>query len=209
MYALSEEHRWYIIIGWKKGSINILRAAHFLNCHVMTVRRILHHYCRYGNVSIRHSPSRPPALNPTQVKNIDRTIQKIRSATAAELLSLTRFNTTEGTIQRHRLSLGYHPRKTPTKINSTNMSKENCYRFVALHHNAHMKKYIFADECYTSLPSTEQTVWYKQGERTPNKEISSLKAHINLIDFIWWNGFVFRRFDTSQVKASDHRIRSD
>jgi hypothetical protein len=33
------------------------------------------------------------------------------------------------------------------------------------------------------------------GEPTPKKEISSLRAHVKLIGFIWWNVYVFRRFD--------------
>ncbi|CAF4228784.1 unnamed protein product, partial [Rotaria sordida] len=56
-----------------------------------------------------HSPGRRPALDSTQIKQFDRIIHKNRLATAAELLSLTHFNTTEHTIQRYRLSLGYRP----------------------------------------------------------------------------------------------------
>ncbi|CAF4219231.1 unnamed protein product [Rotaria sordida] len=90
----------------------------------------------------KYNAGRPPALDSAQIKQLDQTIQQNRSATAAELLSLTNFNTTERTIQRYRLFLGYRPR-----------------------------------------------------ESTPKKEISSLRAHVNLIGFIWWNGYIFRRFD--------------
>jgi hypothetical protein len=69
------------------------------------------------------------------------------------------------------------------------------FEFASLHHRADIKKYIFEDECYIGLRSTNQIVWCKRGESTPMKEISSLWAHINLIGFIRWNGCVFRRFD--------------
>jgi hypothetical protein len=68
-------------------------------------------------------------------------------------------------------------------------------------HRANIKKYIFEDECYIGLRSTNQVVWCKRGEAIPRKEISSLRAHINLIGFIWWDGYVFRRFD--------HWLKSD
>ena len=59
-----------------------------------------------------------------------------------------------------------------------------------------MKKYIFEDECYIGLQTTQQTFWCKRGEPTSKNEVSSLRAHVNLIGFCWWNGYVFRRFDT-------------
>ena len=46
------------------------------------------------------------------------------------------------------------------------------------------------------LRSTQQIVWRRRGEPTPRKEISSLRAYINLIGFIWWNGYVFCRCNT-------------
>ncbi|CAF4373017.1 unnamed protein product, partial [Rotaria sp. Silwood2] len=55
--------------------------------------------------------------------------------------------------------------------------------------------YIFEDECYIGLRNTQQIVWCKRGEPTPKKTISSLRAHINLIGFIWWDGYIFYRFD--------------
>ncbi|CAF1443286.1 unnamed protein product, partial [Rotaria sordida] len=115
--------------------------------------------------------------------------------TAAELLSLTNFNTTERTIQLYRRSLGYRPLKSLVKVKSNNINEEKRYQFAALHHHTNMKNYIFEDECYVDLRSTQQIVWYKRGEPTPTKEISSLRAHVNLIGFIWWNGYVFRRFN--------------
>ncbi|CAF1514980.1 unnamed protein product, partial [Rotaria sordida] len=57
----------------------------------------------------KYNAGRPPALDSAQIKQLDQTIQQNRSATAAELLSLTNFNTTERTIQRYRLFLGYRP----------------------------------------------------------------------------------------------------
>ncbi len=125
MHPFREEKRWYIISEWKKGSINILRTVRFLNCHVSTVYRITNYYRCRNYVSFRYSPDRPPALNSTQFKQLDRTIQKNRSATA-ELLSLTRFNTSEHTIQRYRLSLGYHLQKTPIKIKKTDTDLLHC-----------------------------------------------------------------------------------
>jgi hypothetical protein len=32
MYTLTEEQRWYIIIEWKKGSINVSQVARSFNC---------------------------------------------------------------------------------------------------------------------------------------------------------------------------------
>jgi hypothetical protein len=120
---------------------------------------------------------RPPALDPTRVKKLDQTIQRNRSATAAELLSYTQFNTTERTIQRYRLSLGYRSRKSVVKIKTNNMNEHNRLQFASLLHHADIKKYIFEDECYVGLRSTNQIVWCKRGESTPRKEISYLRAH--------------------------------
>ncbi len=143
----------------------------------------------------RYNAGRPPALDSAQIKQLNQTIQQNRSATAAELLSFTSFNTTERTIQRYRLSLGYRPRKSVIKVKTNNTNEQNRYQFAALHHLANIRKYIFEDECYVGLRSTRQIVWCKRGESTPKKEISTLRAHVNLIGFIWWNGYVFRRFD--------------
>ncbi|CAF4138915.1 unnamed protein product [Rotaria sp. Silwood2] len=51
-------------------------------------------------------------------------MQNKRSVTAAELQSLTNVNTTERTIQRYRLSLGYHPRKSIIKVKSNNINEQ-------------------------------------------------------------------------------------
>jgi transposase len=194
MYPLSEEDRWYIISKWREGSINVPQVAHFLNCHISTVYRIIDHYRHHGNVRIGHKSGRPPALNSIQMKQLDQIIQQNRSATAAELLSLTHFDTTERTIQRYRLLLGYRPRKSVIQITSNNIDRQQRYRFAALHQHANIKKYIFKDEYYVGLSNTQQIVWCKRGERTPRKEISSLRANVKLIGFIWWNGCVFCRF---------------
>ncbi|CAF4452259.1 unnamed protein product [Rotaria sp. Silwood2] len=143
----------------------------------------------------RYNAGHPPALDSAQIKQLDQTIQQNRSATAAELLSLRNFNTTERTIQRYRLSLGYRPCNSVIKVKTNNTNEQNRYQFAALHHLVNIRKYIFEDECYVGLRSTQQIVWCKRGESTPKKEISSLRAHVNLIGFIWWNDYVFRRFD--------------
>ena len=110
-------------------------------------------------------------------------------------MSITNFNTTERTIQRYRLSLGYRPRKSVIKIKSNHINEQERYQFAVLHYRARIDCYIFEDECYVGLRNIQQIVWCRRGESTPKKEISSLRAHINLIGFIWWNGFVFRRFN--------------
>ena len=81
------------------------------------------------------------------------------------------------------------------------MNKQNRFEFPSLYYRANLKKNIFEDECYIGLRNTNQIVWCKWGEATPRKEISSLRAQINLIGFIWWDGYVFRRFD--------HWLKSD
>lgn len=70
------------------------------------------------------------------------------------------------------------------------------YQFVAMNCDAKPKKYIFRDECYLSLRNAQQIVWCKRGEPTSKKKISYLRAHINIIGFIWLNVYVFRRFDS-------------
>ncbi|CAF1563824.1 unnamed protein product [Rotaria sp. Silwood1] len=195
MYTISEEKRWYIISEWKKGSINPSLVASFINCHVSTIYRVINYYCLHGDVNYGHSPGRLPALDSTQIKQLDRIIQQNRSATAAELLSLTHFDTTERTIQRYRRSLGYRPRKSLIKVKSTNINEQKRYQFALLHYRGNIKNCIFEDECYVGLRNTQQVVWCKRGEPTPKKEISSLRAHVNLIGFIWWDGYVFYRFD--------------
>ncbi len=75
-------------------------------------------------------------------------------------------------------------------------NEQKRYQFALLHYCAPIDNYIFEDECYVGLRSTQQIVWCRRGEPTSKKEISSLRAHINLIAFIWQNGFVFRRFNT-------------
>jgi transposase len=96
MYKLTEEQRWYIICEWKKGSINISETARFLKCIRATIYDVIDYYRRHNDVnySDRFNAGRPPALDSTQIKQLDQTIQQNRSATAAELLSLTHFNTT-------------------------------------------------------------------------------------------------------------------
>ncbi|CAF3295272.1 unnamed protein product [Rotaria sp. Silwood2] len=115
MYKLTEEQRWYIIVEWKKGSLNVPKVVRSFDCHRSAVYRVIDYYRRHNDVNYtdRYNAGRPPALNPTQIEQLDRIIQQNRSATAAELLSLTHFNTTERTIRRYRLALGYHT-KSPT-----------------------------------------------------------------------------------------------
>ncbi|CAF1066025.1 unnamed protein product [Rotaria sordida] len=197
MYKLTEEQCWYIIIEWKKGSLNVSRVARSFNCHFTTIYHVINYYRRHNDVNYtdRYNAGRPPALDSTQIKQLDRTIQQNRSATTAELLSLTHFNTTERTIRNYRLSLGYRPRKSVITVKSTNINEQKRYQFAALHHRTHIKNYIFEDECYVGLRNTRQVVWCKRGEPTPKKEVSSLRAHVNLIGFIWWTGYIFHRFD--------------
>ncbi|CAF4088563.1 unnamed protein product [Rotaria sordida] len=197
MYKLTEVQRWYIISERKKGTINILKVVRSFKCTHVTIYNVINYYHRHNDVNYtdRYNAGRPPALNSKQIKQLDRTIQRNLSTTAAELLSLTNFNTTERTIQLYHRSLGYRPRKSLVKVKSNNINEEKRYQFAAFHHHANMENYIFEDECYVGLRSTQQIVWCERGEPTPTKEISSLRAHVNLIGFIWWNGYVFRRFN--------------
>jgi hypothetical protein len=112
--------------------------------------RIINYYRRHNDVNYtdRFNAGRPLALDSIQIKQLDQTIQQNRSATAAELLSLTHFNTTERTIRNYRLSLGYRPRKSVVKVKSNNLNEQKRYQFAAVHHLANIKKYIFEDECY-------------------------------------------------------------
>ncbi len=80
-------------------------------------------------------------------------------------------------------------------MKSNKLDEQKRYQFAAMHCDADIKKYIFEDECYLGLRNTQQVVWCKRGEPTPKKEISSLRAHVNIIGFIWWNGYIFRRFN--------------
>jgi hypothetical protein len=112
MYPLSEENRWYITSEWKKGSINARQTG-------------------FGS-------GRPPPLDPTQVKKLDQTIERNRSATAAELLSYTQFNTTNRTIQRYR------PRKSVVKIKTNKMYEHNRFQFASLYHRGDIKKFVSA-----------------------------------------------------------------
>ncbi|CAF3871737.1 unnamed protein product [Rotaria sp. Silwood1] len=197
MYKLTEEQRWYIIIEWKKGSLNVPEVVRSFNCHRSAVYRVIDYYRRHNDVNYtdRYNAGRPPALNPTQIEQLDRIMQQNRSVTAAELLSLTHFNTTERTIRRYRFALGYRPRKSVIKVKINNSNEHRRYQFATAHHHADIKKYIFEDECYIGLRNTQQIVWCKQGEPTPKKTISSLRAHINLIGFIWWDAYIFYRFN--------------
>ncbi len=51
MYTLTEEQRWYIIIEWKKGSINVSEVARSYNCSRNTVYHVIDYYRRDNNVN--------------------------------------------------------------------------------------------------------------------------------------------------------------
>ncbi|CAF4896260.1 unnamed protein product, partial [Rotaria sp. Silwood1] len=120
--------------------------ARFLNCHISTIYRVINYYCCHHNVNYGHDVDRSPALDSKQIKQLDRAIQKNRSATAAELLSITNFNTTERTIQRYRLSLGYRPRKSIVKVKTNHINEQKRYQFALLHYRVRIDSYIFEDE---------------------------------------------------------------
>ena len=131
-----------------------------------------------------------------KLKNLIELYDKSRSATGAELLSLTNFNTFERTIRRYRLSLGYRPRKSIIKVKSNKLDEQKRYQFATMHSVMLTSRSRFSeDECYLGLRNTQQVVWCKRGEPTSKKEISSLRVHVNIIGFIWWNGYIFRRFN--------------
>lgn len=197
MYKLTEEQRWYIIFEWKKRSMNVSQVARSLKCNRRTIYRVIDYYRRHNDVNYtdRYNAGRPPALNLTQIEQLDQTIRQNRSATATELRSLTNFNISERTMRRYRLSLGYRPRKSVVKVKSKNLDEQKQYQFAVQHSDTNIQNYIFEDECYVGLRNTQQIVWCKRGEPTPKKEISSLRAHVGLIGLIWWNGYVFRRYD--------------
>ena len=197
MYILTEEQRWFTIVEWKRRSINVSQVAHSLNCCRSTIYRVIDYDCCHNivNYSDRYNAGRPPAFSSTQTEKLNRFIRQNWSATGAELLSLTNFKTSERTIWRYSLSLGYRPRKSFIKVKTNKLDEQKRYQFAAIHCDADMKKYIFEDECYLGLRNTQQVVWCKRGEPTPKKEISSLRAHVNIIGFIWWNGYNFRRFN--------------
>ena len=160
MYKLTEEQRWYIIIEWKKGSLNVSRAARSFNCHFTTIYRVIDYYRRHNdmNYTDRYNAGRPRALDAIQIEQLDQTIRQNRAATAAELLSLTHFNPTERTIRNYRLSLGYRPRKSIVKVKSNNLDEQKRYESAAAHPYADIKKYIFEDECYLDLRHTQHIV---------------------------------------------------
>ena len=104
---------------------------------------IINHYQPHGNVNYGCSSGRPSALNPAQVKKLDETIRRNRSATAAKLLTITRFNTFERTIQRYRRSLGYYPRKSVIEVKTNRINEHNRFEFASLHYRANIKRYVF------------------------------------------------------------------
>ena len=75
---------------------------------------MIDYYRRHNDVNYtdRYNAGRSRALDSTQIKQLDQTIRQNPAATAAELLSLTHFNTTEITRRNYRLSFGYCPRKS-------------------------------------------------------------------------------------------------
>ncbi len=77
MYTLTEEQRWYIIIEWKKGSINVAQVARSFNCHRSTVYGVVNYYRHHNDVNYtdRYNAGRPPALDSTQIEQLDRTAQ--------------------------------------------------------------------------------------------------------------------------------------
>ncbi len=96
----------------EKRLYKYLKIARSFKCRRATIYDVIDYYGRHNDVNYtdRYNAGRPPALDLTQIKQLDRTIQQSRSTTAAELLSLTHFNTTKYTIQHYHLSLGYCPR---------------------------------------------------------------------------------------------------
>ena len=164
MYTLTEEQRWYIIYEWKRGCINVSELARSFKCTRATIYHVINYYRRYNDVNYtnRYNAGRPPAFDSTQIEQPDRTIQQNRSVTAAELLSITHFNTTERTIQRYCRSLGYFPRKSSVIVRSDNISEQKRYEFAELHHRADIKNYIFENECYVGLRSTQVDMYQHQ-----------------------------------------------
>ena len=66
--------------------------------------------------------ARRTALDSVQVKQLHQTIRRSRSVTVAELLSSTRCNTSERTIQAYRSSIGYRVHESrSSKSRSMNM----------------------------------------------------------------------------------------
>jgi hypothetical protein len=91
MYTRTEEQRWYIIGEWKKGSINVSQVARSFNCYRTTVYGVINYYRHHNDVNYtdRYNAGCSPTVDSTQIEQLDRTVQQSRSATAAELLSLT------------------------------------------------------------------------------------------------------------------------
>jgi transposase len=86
MYGLTEEQHCYIIREWKKGSINISKVARSFKCHRSTIDGVIDYYHRHNDVNYtdRYNAGRPSAFDSIQTKQLDRTIQQNRLATAAE-----------------------------------------------------------------------------------------------------------------------------
>ena len=94
------------------------------------------------------------ALDPAQMKKLDRTIRRNRSATCTELLSITRFNTSERTIQDYLGSIDYCSRKSLVKVKTNKMNEHNRFEFASVRHRANIKKYLFENECSIGLRRT-------------------------------------------------------
>lgn len=71
---------WYIISKWKENFIYVPWLAHFCNCHISTSISNYNSYRRHSNVSIKPKIGRQAALNSTQIKQLDQTIQQHQSA---------------------------------------------------------------------------------------------------------------------------------
>ena len=67
IYKLTEEQRWYIIIEWKKGSLNVSRVARSL------IYRVIDYYRRHNdmNYTDRYNAGRQHALDSTQIQQLD------------------------------------------------------------------------------------------------------------------------------------------
>ena len=78
------------------------KTGHFFNCHISRIDRIINHVDNGEDGSARRT-----ALDSAQVKQLHQTIRRNWSVTVAELLSSTRCNTSERTIQAYRPSIGY------------------------------------------------------------------------------------------------------